>query len=505
MSSKQVVNLLFVLIIFGLSTYHIQATAQLAEMGTAIPSEILASTLMPTPLLPPPRFKVEVAEGVPQEDVQQALMGIALVQAYLKTDVGGDIGEVSIGTYTVRFVTTGRLEAVDRVASINVKNPSWKSGEDAEGSFPDAALVWHMQVAAHEYVHLWQHELGCLGRNSAPLGTWLTEGMAEFLAWQALIKAGYRTQEAVLLGEQNIAHTVARPTASLKSLQPKLQRYPSDTYAVSYLAVDQLIKHPVTGVRSLRHACESIAKGQSWEAVFQSAFGLSSKDFYLQFDTSRRKPAYSGGISGKITSGKGAPMARFGFLACPRAGNASCRPAITAADGTYTIALPNNTYWVHVDIDQKDVTEDDVYYYFNGGYGITPYFMLTTLITVKDSFVTGVNMQLTPPIIVSGIAGYLTDHNGNPMKRKLFWVCPEKAGPQCEYESIAVMSGAYTATDGRFFFRVPEGNYYLRVPCPGDPHDGFYSSEKGFTKDRSQASPIAVSTDKITTISIQCP
>src|SRR5205085_1048283 len=117
-------------------------------------------------------------------------------------------------TATTRIVTgdatyccLAHLDGID----IATGNSEWVSPRAA------AADTWpahteRMELAAHEYVHVWQGELGGSGCMLGP--RWLSEGMAESLAYRSLVTAG-------LIPQQNM-DTFTRRQLITAATQPAL-------------------------------------------------------------------------------------------------------------------------------------------------------------------------------------------------------------------------------------------------------------------------------------------
>jgi hypothetical protein len=155
-------------------------------------------------------------------------------------------------------------------------------------AFPQAAApdTWtpdteRTELAAHEYVHLWQYALG--GRSCMVGVRWLSEGMAESLAYRSLVADG-------LIPPANMDTFTRRQLrgatnqATLASLETS---WPSEAnpFAVAYLAVDRLLAPK--GLLTLRDYCDRVGRGQEWHAAFAAAFGETTDAFYARFESFR--------------------------------------------------------------------------------------------------------------------------------------------------------------------------------------------------------------------------
>jgi hypothetical protein len=148
-------------------------------------------------------------------------------------------------------------------------------------------------VAAHEYVHVWQGELGCLPGGGDYGYRWILEGMATDLGWRALRVARQATGGRVW---REIRGAGAFDT----NLEP-LRDYERDggrgpEYALWHFAVRRLLGDAVgAGVASparpevaLRQFCVRIAHRVAWRTAFRRSFGLPVDRFYSRFEHGRQ-------------------------------------------------------------------------------------------------------------------------------------------------------------------------------------------------------------------------
>jgi hypothetical protein len=133
-------------------------------------------------------------------------------------------------------------------------------------------------MAAHTYVHAWQNELGCLSLQNEPLGDWLTEGTAEYIAFQAFIRKGQIDAAEVQRFQLEASLYTGEAYKSLDSLEHSQELWPVH---VGYLAVESLVSS--AGATSLGTVCEAAASGSSFDEAFQKAFGMSKESFYASF------------------------------------------------------------------------------------------------------------------------------------------------------------------------------------------------------------------------------
>ncbi|MGH2379590.1 MAG: hypothetical protein ACRDGT_14125, partial [Candidatus Limnocylindria bacterium] len=223
----------------------------------------------------------QVGPGVSDEDLAAVREGTAIVARYLAATLGGDrtgpaVARIRVGTGTEEHCCFAGPGGFDIITSNHFwTTPSAPSPE----TWP--ASTERRELAAHEYVHVWQYEVGGGGCMRGP-ARWLAEGMAEWVAYHSLIEAG-------LITETQLETFIGRQLRSGRyvPLWDLLRAWPFDVkpYAVGYLAVDRLVES--SGPLALRDWCERVGAGEEWTAAFESAFGEPVEDFYVRFEAYR--------------------------------------------------------------------------------------------------------------------------------------------------------------------------------------------------------------------------
>jgi hypothetical protein len=149
-------------------------------------------------------------------------------------------------------------------------------------------------VAAHEYVHVLQGEIGCLPAPRGQHYRWLIEGMATEVAWRALERARRATEAGV--------KRAIRADGPLDPGLYPLWRYEREDgrdheYALWHVAVRSLMRD-VARARaaprarpelSLLRFCRRVATGEPWRLAFARSFGVSLERFYARFEAARRR------------------------------------------------------------------------------------------------------------------------------------------------------------------------------------------------------------------------
>jgi len=222
-----------------------------------------------------------VGPGVDAWTIADVHRGIDRVAAYLARAAGGDRSRtattrIRVGDGTDPYCCLAQLDGIDIVTS----NSEWVSPRAAA---PDTwtADTERMELAAHEYVHVWQGELG---GNACMLGPrWLSEGMAESLAYRSLVAAGLIPQSNMdTFTKRQLLTATTQPTlAQLETQWPDS----ANPYSVAYLAVDRLLA--ANGPLPLRTWCLAVGRGVEWHVAFAQAFGEGTDAFYARFESYR--------------------------------------------------------------------------------------------------------------------------------------------------------------------------------------------------------------------------
>lgn len=221
------------------------------------------------------------SDGVNAQDILAVHQGVEHSGAFLAANAGGDrrraqTVNVRVGSPTDRYCCLTFGPSFEIVTS----HSAWATPSAA------AADTWtadteRRELAAHEYVHLWQYDTGGLAcMINGP--RWLSEGMAESFAYRSLIAAG-------LIPPANMDVFTRRQlrTATYATLQSLETNWPSSAnpFAVGYLAVDRLLANP--SPLALRTWCARVGAGEEWHSAFAAAFGESTASFYARFEQYR--------------------------------------------------------------------------------------------------------------------------------------------------------------------------------------------------------------------------
>jgi hypothetical protein len=235
----------------------------------------------PAPTPNDPRgFTFTVEQGVLASDIVEAHEGVGRVAAHLRASAGGDratpaFARILVGDGSERYCCIAAGDRMDIVTG----HLAWRAPSAAQ---PDTwtATTERIELAGHEYVHLWQHALG--GNACMLTPRWLAEGMAESLAYRALTSGGL--VDAAALDRFARRQLTSGRYVTLRSLEVD---WPADAnpFAVGYLAVDRLLAQG--GLLALRDWCGHVGAASDWRAAFHAAFGESVDSFYTRFEEYR--------------------------------------------------------------------------------------------------------------------------------------------------------------------------------------------------------------------------
>ena len=145
-------------------------------------------------------------------------------------------------------------------------------------------------AAAHELNHAQMDALSDLSMNTdyydeVP-GTgpeWLTEGVAEFLSYQALSEGAVMSYDAIR-GNVLLSRSYLSASGSLAEMGTRkdFEPFGLSGYRYSMLAVEFLAS--LAGQSSLIDYYESLEEGTTWQDGFKNTFGMSVNDFYDRFE-----------------------------------------------------------------------------------------------------------------------------------------------------------------------------------------------------------------------------
>ena len=259
------------------------------------------------PISPGISFIYDIGAGVPLDEIDIIKMGFAIGQSYIDGNLGGGIPEAVRRNITAKIVATGRgneepsgggacctafaisLTGFSIIRPFfDVAHPHWnqQEGRHIVLGFWTVTADKHKTII-HEYTHGWQHYLGCINIFNQPLGFWLNEGIAEYVAYEAMINRGDMDRADVMDHMLFSAQDTGQLDRSLRDFGgTTADIWPGH---VGYLAVDRLVQAAPNGLLAVRIVCEQVAAEATVPAAFNTAFGVSLDDFYADFETWRQE------------------------------------------------------------------------------------------------------------------------------------------------------------------------------------------------------------------------
>ena len=226
-------------------------------------------------------LQYDVARDVPWRELEAIEEGISKAQYFLASQMGGDIPVNVQRGITVKVVATGLGDqefggggacctALDQAGArlfFDVRHPDWLAQVEFQ----------KRKIAAHEYTHAWAWSLGGLTSDSRPLGGWLDEGLAEYIAYETFIRSGEIRRSHARAFVLNAAMHTGQASRCLATLE-RSDIWPGH---IGYIAVEKLVTESHNGIGSLRIVNQQARQGL--DIAFERAFGMSRRQFYYTF------------------------------------------------------------------------------------------------------------------------------------------------------------------------------------------------------------------------------
>ena len=254
-----------------------------------------------TPDLDRSGFAFDVADDVPAKRIAEVREGFEIAQAYMDKVLGGALPQDMIARIVVKVVATGKgnPDAGGAVATagdtpdgrqpmlfFDVAHRDWSQNAKARGW---STATDNVKVVVHEYTHVWHRLLVTMRGEQLTLSSWINEGIAEYVAYNAMADMGRLRLDdvnAFMAGDgrsEEFGHSLTAYDRGDVSIWPG---------HVGYLAIDWLVSSSPHGKLSIRMLADELQAGRPVAQAFRTAFGLEQDDFYNQFEafkTSLRK------------------------------------------------------------------------------------------------------------------------------------------------------------------------------------------------------------------------
>jgi hypothetical protein len=223
-------------------------------------------------------FVLTTPDGpVPAPIVDATVRGLSAFQRYTRLHLGVALAKPT----TVRMLRTDRcvanqgpLPALQDGAVTDHGNICLFTGRSI---YPKSEAM-RAEVAAHEAAHILQDALGC---DRIPL--WLTEGMAEDLAWRSA--RGMRHFDQLLAAGKVSTRYSGLSKHGLRTHELSMRglSYPEAALAAIMAEGGQ--------PRRFVAFCRTVARGVLWPKAFGSSFGVGINAFYARFADTRHELA----------------------------------------------------------------------------------------------------------------------------------------------------------------------------------------------------------------------
>ena len=218
-------------------------------------------------------FSFSFDPGVSDADRNDAVEGALLGQDV----IGGFVGMDGLdGTQIVVSAEASNASPYVMASTRGQQITVYAGGK----SWQDAPSLIRIETLVHELMHVYQN---ALEQNlSSPVPLWFDEGTAEALGYLAVTRLGVVDQNDIYALNQYLL-TRYPYDGSLAELQ-SYDSMSADSYPLAYIAVQYLLGRSGMSVSALTQVYQGLASGQSFDAAFQTVFGQSPDNFYVEFD-----------------------------------------------------------------------------------------------------------------------------------------------------------------------------------------------------------------------------
>lgn len=242
-------------------------------------------------------YILDITSGAPQVEIDLIKDGLQIAQTFADTYLGGGISAEIRKNVTVKIDYTGLGNQEpggggSNATGLSVINdllprPYFDVGHEQWTNRFTNNGKWSLETAGlltivHEYIHGWQNFLGAHTVYQQPLGNWISEGIAEYLAYEAMIKLD--RIDATDAVHSQISATAFTGEANYALSQIDTSSTPIWVGHIGHVAIDWLMDETGSNLTKLRIIHEKIAEGKNTFTAFSETFGLSLDSFYTQFE-----------------------------------------------------------------------------------------------------------------------------------------------------------------------------------------------------------------------------
>ena len=250
----------------------------------------------PRPAAAPPAFvDFRISAGIAQKDSDAVRDGVGRAARFFREVMREDpVSQLTVIVTTFNSpqwptdtgdTCCGMPNLRQPLVAYAVDHRMWIDGaRDGATWYP-----WIQKNGVHEYAHVWQRAAGCRNNyhESPPeMPIWLQEGGVEWLAFEAAIRDGLISREWAFWYVARENTNPSRPPPSLRDLE---RSGPNNTWAYQYGAFASSYLLTSRGLDSYARFCAEMRTGLTWQSAFTRAFGLTSDQFYADFEQWRRQ------------------------------------------------------------------------------------------------------------------------------------------------------------------------------------------------------------------------
>jgi hypothetical protein len=217
-----------------------------------------------------------ISESVSDEDAAYVTEGIALAQGYVAA-FGADLPESLVVNIRGTDDTTGGGAIAfcgGPFIVVFTGSPGWRMYSPAN----------RIQVVVHEYIHAAQY--AALGDQWNALPAWFVEGMADYLAYDAVANLGLiRPREIRDYQAWVVDHSSDLPALSDLEAREAFRNEVGPAYSLAGLAIADLLGD--LPPETLLTFVDDAGSGRNWRLIFEQTFGRSLPAFYKEFAVTR--------------------------------------------------------------------------------------------------------------------------------------------------------------------------------------------------------------------------
>lgn len=217
-------------------------------------------------------FDPGVSDADRDDAVEGALLGQEVIGGFVGMD-GLDGAQITVSAAPADESPYIMASTRGQQIEVYAGGPSWQ----------EAPSLIRIEAMVHELMHVYQNALERNLSSLVPL--WFDEGVAEALGYLAITRLGVVDQDDIYALNQYLL-TRYPYDGSLAGLQ-SYDSMDADSYPLAYIAVQYLLGRAGMSVSALTQVYQGLSNGQPFDTAFQTVFGQTPDQFYVEFDAWR--------------------------------------------------------------------------------------------------------------------------------------------------------------------------------------------------------------------------